>query len=236
MNIPQSDIYLVKLDIAATLNEHVNTICLPTGEFVPVGTNCFIHGTHEVDDPAGNAHIVYNHAIKTRIVGKCNIVASRADSFEICTRQTVPTGECLKNWSGALVCPDNNGRYFGVGIFYAGNSQCSPGSPSNIPDEFVNIVGNTARSAITNLINTKSSGAHAYVDLQDLACNPLDGKLRCPLGKCLEAEQVCDGTPQCEDAADEDPVKCKKKFRMCEMIDSEHCEVRIIIFNVHLQF
>ena len=57
---------------------------------------------------------------------------------------------------------------------------------SNIPDEFVSIVSDTARNAIVSLVTANS----AQDDLNDDACTREQGNFRCPLGACLNATQV----------------------------------------------
>ena len=57
---------------------------------------------------------------------------------------------------------------------------------SNIPDEFVSIVSDTARNAIVSLVTANS----AQDDLNDDACSRGEGNFRCPLGACLNATQV----------------------------------------------
>ncbi|GLG94774.1 Serine protease nudel [Gryllus bimaculatus] len=39
--------------------------------------------------------------------------------------------------------------------------------------------------------------------------------LRCPLGRCLEAGEVCDGVPHCRDASDEQPLFCAEWQQRC---------------------
>jgi hypothetical protein len=210
--IPESDIALIKLESEASLTEYVHTICLPNTEWVPINTKCFIHGRH-----AG----VFNHAIETKITGKCNEVG---DNFDICTAQEVASGECLDNWSGTLVCPDLNGNLYAVGIYHSGPEETcetnNSSDTSNIPDEFVSIVSDTARNAIVSLVTANS----AQDDLNDDACSREQGNFRCPLGACLNATQVCDGIPQCEDASDEKSEICTEKIRMCEQVNATHCE------------
>ena len=46
MAIPMSQIALMKLEKPVKLTEYVNTICLPSSEWIPLGTKCQIHGTH----------------------------------------------------------------------------------------------------------------------------------------------------------------------------------------------
>ena len=117
MAIPMSQIALMKLEKPVKLTEYVNTICLPSSEWIPIGTKCQIHGTHNEE---------FNHAIITRMTSKCNhtgmlfsrkkcynvyigfclffvIVFLGDDNFYLCTEQELPSGECLSNWSGSLV-------------------------------------------------------------------------------------------------------------------------------------
>jgi hypothetical protein len=208
--IPESDIALLKLEKEANLTEYVHTICLPNTEWVPINTKCFIHGRH-----AG----VFNHAIETTTIGKCN---EDGGNFDICTQQEVASGECLDNWSGTLVCPDLNGNLYAVGIYHSGpSSDCeASGTGSNIPEEFVSIVSDTARQAIVSLVSANA----AQDDLLDDSCSRDDGSFRCPLGTCLNSTQVCDGTPNCEDASDEKSEFCTEKIRMCEQVNATHCE------------
>ena len=72
--IPDSDIALIKLETEAELTEHVHTICLPSTEWVPTNAKCFIHGRHSG---------VFNHAVETKVIGKCN---QFQDHFDICTK------------------------------------------------------------------------------------------------------------------------------------------------------
>jgi len=211
--IPESDIALIKLESEASLTEYVHTICLPNTEWVPINTKCFIHGRH-----AG----VFNHAIETTTIGKCNEDAVLGGNFDICTQQEVASGECLDNWSGTLVCPDLNGNLYAVGIYHSGpSSDCeASGTGSNIPEEFVSIVSDTARQAIVSLVSANA----AQDDLLDDSCSREDGSFRCPLGTCLNSTQVCDGTPNCEDASDEKSEFCTEKIRMCEQVNATHCE------------
>ena len=68
--------------------------------------------------------------------------------------------------------------------FSAFFSNCS--DTSNILDEFVSIVSDTARNAIVSLVTANS----AQDDLNDDACSREQGNFRCPLGACLNATQV----------------------------------------------
>lgn len=90
LQVPNSEIALLKLEKNVNLTEHVSTACLPSSEWIPVDTNCFIHGTHEK---------AFNYAIEMKSIGKCN---QNGNSYDICTKQTKPTNECLNNWSGRV--------------------------------------------------------------------------------------------------------------------------------------
>ena len=84
-----------------------------------------------------------------------------------------PTGECLDNWSGTLVCPDGTGSVYAIGVYHSGPSHCIANDDSNVPDEFVSIVSDTARQAIIEIIQTNSGKMEAQ---DDEACS--DGKYR----------------------------------------------------------
>lgn len=169
--IPGSQIALFKLETEVELTEHVHTICLPSSDWVPTNTSCFIHGRH-----AG----VFNHAIETSVVGKCNETET---SFDICAKQKNPSGECLDHWSGSLVCPDFSGSLYAVGIYHSGPCQ----GESNIPESFISIVSDTARQNILDLVQANAGPD----DLGQDNCNLENGgQLRCPLGGCLNSSQV----------------------------------------------
>ena len=93
----------------------------------------------------------------------------------------------MDNWSGTLVCPDLNGNLYAVGIYHSGSSSdCQGLGGSNLPDEFVSIVSDTAREAIVSLVSANA----AQDDLNDEACSRDDGRFRCPIGTCLNSSQV----------------------------------------------
>ena len=165
----------MKLEKEAELTEHVHTICLPNNEWVPTHTECYIHGRHRG---------VFNHAVKTKIIGKCNQVN---DHFDICAKQSQDSGDCLDNWSGTLVCPDAAGSLYAVGIYHSGSAQtCESGGGSNIPEEYVAIVSDTARKAIIGVVQANAGDEN----LVDESCDTEQGNFRCPLGTCLNATQV----------------------------------------------
>jgi len=201
--IPGSEIALLKLEHKVQLTEYVSTICLPSLEWVPKNTNCFIHGPHRG---------VFNHAVETKILGKCN-------NNDICTQQTTPTSECLHSWSGTLVCPDGSGSVYAIGIYHSGRSHAC-GDSGNVPDRFISVVSDAARSALIDIIATN---AGEVAEQDDPACSEAAGKYRCPLGRCLEPHQLCDGVPQCEDAGDEGHCQVEK-VRMCELVNATHCQ------------
>ena len=87
-----------------------------------------------------------NHAYETRVVGLCDVLD--VNNYSFCTAQvssnfqnwdtsatnmysehcflsqTNATNECLTRWSGALVCPDDSGTFYAVGIYYAHQANC----------------------------------------------------------------------------------------------------------------
>ena len=99
------------------------------------------------------------------------------------------SGECLDNWTGTLICPDFSGNFYAVGIYNSGPAdQCqdNDNSGSNVPQEFISVVGVTAREAILELV---ASNAGDDV-LTDETCDIDEGRFRCPLGSCLDKSQV----------------------------------------------
>jgi hypothetical protein len=168
---------LLKLENPVELTEYIHTICLPSSEWIPVGTTCFIHGTH---------HGVFNHAIETVVTGKCNSINEH--QYDICTSQEhVTTTECLKNWSGTLVCPDTTGSHYAVGIYHSGPDTCADPDTPNIPEVYSTVVSDTARDAIIKLIRGKSGDDDTVTDT---SCDPNLGNHRCPLGLCLNSTRV----------------------------------------------
>ena len=61
--IPHSKIALLKLEKPVKFTEYVNTICLPSSEWIPYNKECMIHGTHKYE---------HNYAIMTTIKDKCH--------------------------------------------------------------------------------------------------------------------------------------------------------------------
>ena len=55
--LPHSEIALMKLEKSVKFTEYVNSVCLPSSEWIPYNEKCHIHGTHGVE---------FNHAIITR--------------------------------------------------------------------------------------------------------------------------------------------------------------------------
>jgi hypothetical protein len=144
MAIPMSQIALMKLEKPVKLTEYVNTICLPSSEWIPIGTKCQIHGTHNEE---------FNHAIITRMTSKCNHTGD--DNFYLCTEQESPSGECLSNWSGSLVCPDLSGKFYAIGIYHVGQNDCSNATFSNIPTKFIPLINDASREAIKSIIDNQ---------------------------------------------------------------------------------
>ena len=71
-------------------------------------------------------------------------------------QQQKPTGECLDNWSGTLVCPDFSGNLYAVGIYHSGPESACQNGAGNIPDEYISIVSDTAREAIISVVQANA--------------------------------------------------------------------------------
>jgi len=208
--ISGSQIYLAMLDSPAEMNEYVNIICIPDKRWIPRGTECVITGRHE-----GNL----KHPYETIVTGKCNEKSN--NDFELCSEQNF-AGECFDSWSGALACPDSTGVYYAVGVYHT--DDCNVQHPP--PDTFKPLITSVTREAIRKIItNMVHPGSNPSKILEDTECKKSEGKYRCPLGRCLETNKVCDGTPDCIDGSDENFRLCLDKGpRPCRHLNQTHCE------------
>ena len=110
-------------------------------------------------------------------------------------------------------------RYENSPIFFSGDTNCDRGV-SNIPNVFTPTIHDATREAIKSIIKANSGPVEV---LDDQTCDGED-QHRCPLGKCLSTEQICNGIPDCEDNSDENYELCEKKIRMCEQVNATHCQ------------
>ena len=173
-------IALLRLEKPVNLTEYVHLICLPSTQWIPEDSNCFMHGPQEG---------VFNHAIETTLQGVCDSYTdSNGNSgFRLCSKQETPTDECLDNWSGTLVCPDATGKLYAVGVYHSGPGNCDDGTGADIPEFFNEIVTDQAREIIIDLMEKADTEVE---QLDDDACDSGEGFLRCPLGTCLIPDQV----------------------------------------------
>ena len=102
------NVFLGAFDRPVEMSEYVNTLCIPSLSWVPKGTVCFV---------TGKAESTMNHAIKLQITGVCDYVDE--NNFNICTKLTQMTTDCLNNFSGALSCPDGTGKHYAVGLYFS---------------------------------------------------------------------------------------------------------------------
>jgi len=210
-NLPASNIYLGRFERPVQLSEYINIICIPNVKWIPDNAVCTITGKH------GD---ILNHAFEIEMHGRCPPEKGVYTSthFDLCAKERAHTGECLREWSGALACPDHTGKYHAIGVYYTENGGCDGNSP---PQRFTPLVTRAVRTGINTIIK-----AYEYVpkDLIDFECNPKDGKHRCPLGNCLEQEKMCNGFPDCLDASDENLELCKSRGPiMCNHVNATHC-------------
>ncbi|XP_059086215.1 serine protease nudel-like isoform X2 [Tigriopus californicus] len=204
--IPGTNISMAFLSTPFTLTEHVSTVCIPSVTWTPINRTCFITGRYNG---------VLNHVYQTTVDLVCHYVPNKQYSF--CTRQRNPTNECLEQWSGALVCPDNSGTYYAVGGYFSGQANCKFGS-EKAPDRFETLVSKHAREGITSVIKSAEADKHPFKNIPD-NCDTL----RCPLGRCLSPNEICDGVVHCSNMADEEENLCRNKIRMCEFVNQTHC-------------
>ena len=118
-------------------------MCIPSVSWIPQYKYCFFSGKHEG---------VLNHAIKTRIYGICHFISNH--NYKICTRQRQPSTECLTKWSGGLVCPDEDGIYYAVGLYHAEKANCGSSNES-IPFIFDTLVTAFVRQKFMELISSQ---------------------------------------------------------------------------------
>ena len=83
--------------------------------------------------------------------------------------------------------PDSSGNFYALGVYHTGPANCAINPVSNIPEDFVSVVSDSARDNIRQLIKANIG---EVVPQGDSACRPEEGRLRCPLGACLPPSKV----------------------------------------------
>ena len=210
--IPRTKIYLGRFARSVKLSEYINVICIPKVRWIPRNTECVITGRS--DDGA------LNHAFETLVLGRCN--AQGASKFDLCAKEVARTNECLKEWSGALACPDGTGKYYAIGVYYSQDDGCNGKPP---PSVFTPLVTRSARDGISRIIKTAEDGPSPYSDLPDDFCLAEKGQQRCPLGNCIDPSNMCNGYPDCNDCSDENLEVCQSLGPvLCSHLNSTHCE------------
>ena len=60
----------------------------------------------------------------------------------------------MDNWSGALVCPDERGTFYAVGLFHAHAANCDQVGAESSPEKFETLVSTRAREGIIDIIRS----------------------------------------------------------------------------------
>ena len=60
----------------------------------------------------------------------------------------------MDNWSGALVCPDERGTFYAVGLFHAHAANCDQVGAESSPEKFETLVSTRAREGIIEIIRS----------------------------------------------------------------------------------
>ncbi|QQP57589.1 Serine protease nudellike [Caligus rogercresseyi] len=173
---------------------------------------CVISG---IDHKAG----ILNRGVKMTVEEICEI--NETYDYSVCTEAINKNEDvCMDNWSGTL-------------IYHTSKGGCEdPEDPDRkrtpFPTKFRSVSTSTARDAIRKIVgifNTNESIWHGAVE----KC----GTHRCPLGRCLKAEEICNGIPDCEDMSDESAYHCMHKqppplfqgaaSSRCSSINATHC-------------
>ena len=142
--MPHTSIAMLLLEKNFDINEYVNLACLPSVSWIPVWTHCYI---------TGRANFFLNYQFKTQIRGICPDYKND-NEWNFCTAQEIPTNFCMDNWSGALVCPDERGTFYAVGLFHAHAANCDQIGAESSPEKFETLVSTRAREGIIEIIRS----------------------------------------------------------------------------------
>ena len=70
------DVFLGKLDSPFTLNDYVNTLCIPSAPWNPIGAKCFMTGWHKEG--------YLNQGVETYIGKPCDVVSEQNYKVRLC--------------------------------------------------------------------------------------------------------------------------------------------------------
>ena len=167
-----------RLETPLEIGDRVSPLCLPAPGWRPGTGFCVITGVTD-----------------TRWVGVREMKLSpMCPDGSLCTEeQTITTSSSTISWAGALVCPDSNGLYSAVGIYYNQDSHKPPTQFVSLLEESnMELVGNMIRAGLSTepvpAVDTCGDG----------------GGMRCRLGNCVSPSQICDRIWDCQEGEDED--------------------------------
>ncbi|XP_075160655.1 serine protease nudel isoform X2 [Haematobia irritans] len=103
---------------------------------------------------------------------------------------------------GITVCRSNDSGWYPNALFSYNNSNCQ-----SFKQHFAVRTLEDAYNGIQNIIDSPQ----CKITFDEPPC----ATLRCPLGLCLNATQICDGTSDCHDGSDENSENCKQLRNDC---------------------
>ena len=170
------EIAVGRLESPLDIGDRVSPLCLPAPGWRQSGSgSCVLTGVTD-----------------TRWVGvlEMKLKPSPQCPDSVCTEEPITTSSTA-SWAGALACPDSNGVYSAVGVYYSHHS--------NPPTQFVSLLEESNMELVGNMIRAGlSTEPVPGVD----TCGDRGG-LRCGLGNCVSASQVCDRVWDCQEGEDE---------------------------------
>ncbi|XP_012251446.2 serine protease nudel [Athalia rosae] len=185
--VKNSDAVLLHLKYPANMTRQVQPMYLQKRTHPPVESDTCV--TVGVDNEG-----------KTRTLFLKAVIRNCPDNHR-CYRNVKPQNcrnETRTPWSGTIVCYGCSGWY-PAAVYHVENGLCSFAKKQSFSSiDYMN----------ANLITGMQETVQSTV-------LPICNGFRCPLGKCVEWKNVCNGVPDCRDGADEEAGYCQRLKDHC---------------------
>ncbi|XP_044743692.1 serine protease nudel [Chrysoperla carnea] len=120
-----------------------------------------------------------------------------------CFKQIQKPNDCSNYtypWSGTVVCFSQISGWYPSAIYHEPNGPCS----------FI------FTKSLTSIISSMNLIVQQLRTKLTISDSPSCTGLRCPLGQCVETNQICDSTTDCRGGYDETIERCESRHLFCE--------------------